>query len=83
MSSKVIETETQKPYGNINVKSLFIGDEFSVRFVPQSLYFQNQELDVFGYNIKDHNIRKLNSNKKLIVKREISILNRSIDLLIE
>ncbi len=28
------------------VKALSVGDEFFVRYVPQSRYFQSQELDI-------------------------------------
>ncbi len=35
---------------NTRVRRLLIGDEMPVRYVPQSRYFQPQELDVAGWN---------------------------------
>ena len=69
--------------GNINLKSLFISDEFSVRFVPQSLYFQSQELGVNGYNIEDKYITIINNTKQLTVKRIVDTSNGEISFSIE
>ena len=44
--------------------SLRIGDEFSVRYVPQSLYFQSQELGVDGFSLDEESLEALNQNKQ-------------------
>jgi hypothetical protein len=38
--------------------SLSIGDEFFVRYVPQSRYFQSQELDISGWTAPEQDIEK-------------------------
>jgi hypothetical protein len=70
-----IEMKTSK-----KVKSGKIGDEFSIRYVPQSLYFQSQELDVNGFYLEKEMIDKLNRDKKLEVRRSINIKKDLIEL---
>lgn len=63
----LIELETSK-----KIQSGKIGDEFSIRYVPQSLYFQSQELNIDGFYLEKDMINKLNHDKKLEVKRLIN-----------
>ena len=51
--------------------SLSIGDEFFVRYVPQSRFFQSQELEVEGKILGKKEIDKLNKEKRFIFTREI------------
>ncbi|MCE5229523.1 hypothetical protein LLG95_07995 [bacterium] len=53
------------------VRRLLIGDEMPVRYVPQSRYFQPQELDVSGWTAPPEAIEKLNRNGKLTVRRRV------------
>jgi len=53
-------------------QELSIGDEFFVRYVPQSRYFQIQELDVTGRRIEQSTITALN---KRGTGRFVTILN--------
>jgi hypothetical protein len=53
--------------GDIDVVELQIGDEFPARYVPQSRYFQPQELDVSGITLSKEQIDKLNQNKTIQV----------------
>jgi len=55
----------------VDVDSLSLGDEFFIRYVPQSRYFQRQELDVAGVPFGADQIAELNNNKKLEITREI------------
>jgi len=48
-------------------KSLSIGGEFAVRYVPQSLYFQSQELDIKQLHLNSKTIEKLNEGKSIKV----------------
>lgn len=50
------------------IRSLSIGDEFSVRYVPQSLYFQSQELGIKGLSVPEDAVSKLNKEGVLRVK---------------
>ncbi|MEW6236071.1 MAG: hypothetical protein AB1656_11840 [Candidatus Omnitrophota bacterium] len=56
--------------GSHTINGLQIGDEFPARYVPQSRYFQPQELDVRGYILNDKELEKLNR------QREITIIER-------
>ena len=59
--------------------SLEIGDEFSVRYVPQSLYFQSQELSIGGFNLDSDALEKLNRNKEATFKRMINPVKKKIN----
>ena len=58
--------------------ALKIGDEFSVRYVPQSLYFQSQELGISGFSLDSDALEKLNHDKEATIKRKINILKKEI-----
>ncbi len=66
--NREIEVQTQLWLeGNHQVKALHIGDEFPARYVPQSRYFQPQELDVQGYTLSPDEITHLNQKRILTV----------------
>ncbi len=44
-------------------KKVLIGGEFFVRYVPQSRYFQNQELDIGDYILDQTELDKLNKDR--------------------
>ena len=54
--------------GKIKFKKLSFGDEFFVRYVPQSRYFQSQELEITGDILNRQSISDLNETKSY--KRE-------------
>ena len=58
--------------------SLKVGDEFSVRYVPQSLYFQSQELSIGGFSLDSDALEKLNRNKEATFKRMINPVKKEI-----
>jgi hypothetical protein len=47
--------------------SLNIGGHFETRFVPQSRYFQEYELDLKRHSLSENNLSELNKNKKLLI----------------
>jgi len=53
--------------GNAEATGLQIGDEFPARYVPQSRYFQPQELDVRGYVLNKNELHLLNKNRVITV----------------
>jgi hypothetical protein len=61
-----LKTEVHIQNGKYKFTSLSIGDEFFVRYVPQSRYFQSQELEVKGYDLNEEEIKELNDNHKYI-----------------
>ncbi|MFZ2445014.1 MAG: hypothetical protein WAW37_01530 [Syntrophobacteraceae bacterium] len=69
----IIEGETIRLVDELRVesdakfKSLSTGDEFFVRYVPQSRYFQSQELDINGFVADSGAIARLNSSKSIRV----------------
>ncbi|MEN8253752.1 MAG: hypothetical protein ABFQ62_05265 [Patescibacteria group bacterium] len=50
-----------------------IGDEIPVRYVPQSRYFQNQELKTTAYVLSQKQLNQLNLKGKLKIVRKINI----------
>lgn len=56
----------------VRVRRLLLGDELPVRYVPQSRYFQPQELDVDGLFVPESALQKLNSSLKMTVRRTIT-----------
>jgi hypothetical protein len=75
---KVIVEDKIKLKTSDKFRSLDIGDEFSVRFVPQSLYFQPQELQIGGFHPESDFIRQLNENKVATFKRIIDPSDKEI-----
>jgi hypothetical protein len=57
--------------GNTCFTSLLIGDEVFVRYVPQSRYFQWQELQVSGKSLTRDQLQHLNNHKHLTVTKQI------------
>lgn len=64
-------TDTIELQAADRVRRMLIGDEMPVRFVPQSRYFQPQELDVAGYTVPKEALALLNSARRLTVRRKI------------
>ena len=62
-----------------NFSGLMLGDEVFVRYVPQSMYFQSQELDVDGFMLDDRSINKLNSQRKIKIKRVVDYKKGLVD----
>ena len=59
-----IEVHTRIELGKgLNIKKLSIGDEFFIRYVPQSRYFQSQELDIEGWTAGMEDIEEINTNR--------------------
>ena len=55
--------------GNTQFERLQLGDEFFVRYVPQSRYFQSQELDCKGYVLSMQDLKMLNEEKNVVINR--------------
>jgi len=63
LGDKVTVTDTLSLNDDVKVTSLAIGDEFFVRYVPQSRYFQSQELAVSGVTLTPEELNELNSKR--------------------
>ena len=70
---KVTLLDTLTLDGQINVTSLSLGDEFFVRYVPQSRYFQSQELGVSGVTLDSEQLAKLNQTKRFELERSVPL----------
>ncbi|MBI3336777.1 hypothetical protein HYZ98_04415 [Candidatus Peregrinibacteria bacterium] len=55
--------------GDLCFHKLQLGDEFFVRYVPQSRYFQSQELDCKGYVLSMQDLKRLNEEKNVVINR--------------
>ncbi|MFH1671053.1 MAG: hypothetical protein ABIA92_05750 [Patescibacteria group bacterium] len=58
---------------NIKFESLQFGDEFFVRYVPQSRYFQSQEFDARPYMLSGDELKRLHSEGNIQVERVVSV----------
>ena len=68
---------------NIKLESLAVGGEFAVRYVPQSRYFQTQELNAKGFHLDNEVLSKLNSQRQITINRNIDLTDDSIRFEIE
>lgn len=59
----------------VKIRDLAIGDEFFVRYVPQSRYFQSQELEVAGRPLSAAQVQQLNSARQLTVSHTVPIMD--------
>ncbi len=53
--------------GNLYFTDLQIGDEFPARYVPQSRYFQPQELNVKGYLLNGEELNHIREQKQITI----------------
>ena len=58
--------------GNTHVVDLSLGDEFFVRYVPQSQFFQSQELGIMGRRLDVQEIRAANAERAFNIQRVIT-----------
>lgn len=66
LTTDTIEVTTEiRLDGDVRVKGLLIGDEFPARYVPQSRYFQPQELDVRGLLLDEEALVRLNRTRRI------------------
>ena len=57
--------------GSLKLSAMSIGDEFFVRYVPQSRFFQSQELEVEAYRLSAEQIQALNSGQHVIFSQRL------------
>jgi len=67
----LIEKKIEKLSKKLEVARMISGGEFFVRYVPQSRYFQNQELDITEDVLTNKDLKVINDNQTLIKKFEI------------
>ena len=58
--------------GAVGFQSMQVGGEFFVRYVPQSRYFQPQELDIKALTLNSSLLDQLNSKKQISITRKIA-----------
>jgi hypothetical protein len=68
MSNSIEVTTEIWSSGGTQVHNLSVGDEFFVRYVPQSRFFQMQELDTKGYALTQDEIAKLNRGERVTIR---------------
>lgn len=59
--------------GGVQVSDLMVGDEFFVRYVPQSRFFQSQEIQIQGQLLNQDQINKLNLEKSISIKKVVKL----------
>lgn len=66
-------SDTFEISGDIKIKRIMIGDEFNHRYVPQSMYFQSQELGISAFYLEKELLNKLNEGRKITIQRKINL----------
>jgi len=59
------------PEKGVRFRSLSVGGEFFVRYVPQSRYFQLHELDIFEQRLEPDAVERLNASAAICVTRRV------------
>ncbi len=59
--------------GKTRFTSLQLSDEFFVRYVPQSVYFQSQEFDAHPHFLTKEQLQTLNRNKEIRLERTVDL----------
>lgn len=70
--AECVVTDEIKLGSGVEVVKARLGDEFAPRYVPQSRYFQLQELDVTGAYLTKQDLEKLNAHRSLCIIRRVS-----------
>jgi len=73
MTDRIVLKNLIKIQDNVKFTRLFFGDEFFVRYVPQSRYFQSQELDVSGDFLDESELYELNTTKQITKEMVVAI----------
>jgi hypothetical protein len=61
---ELVITDELENLGHLKIKKLSFGDEFFIRYVPQSRYFQSQELNIAGESLTHEQIDELTRTHK-------------------
>jgi hypothetical protein len=71
VGDRVVVTDTIQVDGRVRLTDMAIGGEFFVRYVPQSRYFQSQELVTAPRRLSANELETLNSGHKLVLQRRV------------
>ncbi|NJL33435.1 MAG: class I SAM-dependent methyltransferase [Chloroflexaceae bacterium] len=66
-SSLTLTDEVRRTDGDTFLRRMAVGDEFFVRYVPQSRYFQSQELEVQGHTLDPIALAAFNMGRRLML----------------
>ncbi|MCC6180131.1 MAG: hypothetical protein IT305_32855 [Chloroflexi bacterium] len=66
-------TDVLQRTGKVLVSSLLFGDEFAVRYVPQSRFFQFPDLEARGYLLPAADLTRFNAIGRLTVTRRVDL----------
>jgi len=69
---RMILTDEAQLEGRIRLSSISVGGEFFVRYVPQSRYFQTQELEITERLLDTQEISIANTAGSIVIQRTIS-----------
>ena len=76
-------TDTVSVEGRVCLRALSVGDEFSTRYVPQSRYFQRQELVAEGYPVPAEALVRLRPGRPLEIRQRVHIPTGNRDVRLE
>jgi hypothetical protein len=70
---RLILSDSIRIEGNVQLDTLSAGDEFFVRYVPQSRYFQAQEFEVHGKPFGAEELAQLHNEGEMVRVQEIQL----------
>jgi len=79
-NTRVVLSDSLQIRGSQRFVRLSIGDEFFVRYVPQSRYFQSQELELKRFVVEDSIIQRMNEQRHYHLQREIDLLTGTMEV---
>jgi len=71
-NTEILLTDKLQMQKGITFRALSIGDEFFVRYVPQSRYFQSQELQIKSCSLPSDVIQRLNTVGNLCIRQRLT-----------
>ena len=81
--TRIVLTDRIETGAGIEARDMTLGGGFSVRYVPQSRYFQIPDLNVGGWQLSQEQIGLLNRNGEIIVKRTLDLRTGGVELSVE
>ena len=78
---EISDTLVLKP--GAQVVRLKIGDDLPLRYVPQSRYFQPQELEAEGYDLTQADLTRLNHTGQFTLRRRVRDLGTGVEIVDE
>jgi hypothetical protein len=75
---EVIVVDELQRTGDIDLTGLMFGDEFAVRYVPQSRFFQSTDLEAQGYALPPEALGAFQTTGRVRVTRRVDVASGQV-----